>query len=254
MSTSRRPTKRSPTQAKPHTQRETQHQRQTSAHRKAARPTPARQPAGQARTQARGRSDGATSTLPTLPPITRASRARRGWWREPRALGAILAAALVVAGLGILLAHQRASSTPGGAGAGATARGATSTITVHTAASPAATPKSGATTHPVAGSTGSPCGNTVAMDDDSFFFRSCTIKRGATLTFQNQSSTETHVICSGFFQVCHPALDAPAELNGAAPIVLAPGARHSLTFTHAGVFNITCLAHGGMDITVTVTD
>jgi plastocyanin len=36
--------------------------------------------------------------------------------------------------------------------------------------------------------------------------------------------------------------------------VVAPGARHSFTFTHAGVFNITCLAHGGMDITVNVTD
>lgn len=266
MSTSRRPAKRSSTQAKPkpHTQRGTQ--RQATVRQTTARPAPAQHPSphgqtrGQTRGQAKQRAASATATSSTtsatgaLPPITRASRAPRRWWREPRALAGIVAAALVVAGLVVLLAHQQASGAPGGAGTTTTARSSAPTATAHTAASPATTAKPAATTKPAAGSTGSPCGSTVAMDDDSFFFRSCTIKRGATLTFQNQSATETHVICSGFFQVCHPALDAPPELNDAAPVVLAPGARHSFTFTHAGVFNITCLAHGGMDITVTVTD
>jgi plastocyanin len=254
MSTSRRSTKRPSTQAKPHAQPGTQRQttaRSTNVRQTAARPTTTQRPSphGQTRGQAQARKPTDRGTSTPLPPITRASRARRRWWREPRTLGGIIAAALIVVGLVALLVHQQAASA-----SGATARGAAPTATAHAAASPAATVKAGATTNPVAGSTGSPCGSTVAMDDDSFFFRSCTIKRGATLTFQNQSTTETHVLCSGFFQVCHPALDAPAELNGAAPLVLTPGARHSFTFTHAGVFNITCLAHGGMDITVTVTD
>jgi plastocyanin len=273
MSTSRRPTKRPPTQAnqaKPHPQPGTRPQ--TTARQTSARPATTQRPAphNQTHAQARGQTGqtgqtgqagqaqkriGGTTAAP-LPPITRASRARRRWWREPRARAGIIAAALVVAGLVALLAHQQASSAPGGAGSSTTARGTAPTATAHAAASPAATAKTTAkaTTKAIAGSTGSPCGSTVAMDDDSFFFRSCTIKRGATLTFQNQSTTETHVLCSGFFQVCHPALDAPAELNDAAPVVMSPGARHSFTFTHAGVFNITCLAHGGMDITVTVTD
>lgn len=269
MSTSRRPTKRPPTQTKPHPQSGTRPQ--TTARPTSARPATTQRPAphsqthaqahSQAHSQARGQTGqaqkrtGGTTATP-LPPITRASRARPRWWREPRALAGIIAAALVVVGLVVLLAHQQAASASGGAGSSTTSRGTAPTATAHAATSPAATAKAAtkATTKPVAGSTGSPCGSTVATDDDSFFFRSCTIKRGATLTFQNQSTTETHVLCSGFFQVCHPALDAPAELNDAAPVVLAPGARHSFTFTHAGVFNITCLAHGGMDITVTVTD
>jgi plastocyanin len=98
-----------------------------------------------------------------------------------------------------------------------------------------------------------PCGSTIFMDDLSFSVASCTVKRGATLTFANQSGDEPHVLCFGHLQRCVPNAAGPAEMNTLAGVTIDPGKRYSLTFTKVGVYQITCLVHPVMDMAVGVT-
>lgn len=161
-------------------------------------------------------------------------------------IGALaLAVALTLAGC--------ASGSGGGATAGAPADTAATIAAQATATPQAPVPTRRPAPTPAIRIDSQPCGPTIVMDDLSFSVASCTVKRGATLTFDNQSGDEPHVLCFGHLQRCVPNAAGPAEMNTLAGVTIDPGKRYSLTFTKAGVYQITCLVHPVMDMAVGVT-
>jgi len=194
-----------------------------------------------------------------LTPSRRKGQARPPWWQRPPVLGGAAAALVLLVVLGIAITHAQHAGAP----AASASRAPTATVKAAapgatTAARPTATPRPQPTVTPtplktptpVASNT--PCGSTIKMDDTSFSVVSCTIKRGASLTFANVSASETHIICGGRLQSCQPTAGIPDGMNFPKAITLQPGEKSTVVFTQDGVYSITCLVHDGMDMSIRV--
>jgi len=174
-------------------------------------------------------------------------------------LGGVAAAVMLLVILGVAITHARQSGAP----AAAASRGPTATIQAAapgatSAARPTATarPQPTATAAPIQTPTpvasNTPCGSTIKMDDTSFLVASCTVKRGAPLTFANDGASEVHIICGGRLQSCVATPGIPDGMNFPKGITLQPGQKSTVVFTQDGVFSITCLVHDGMDMSIRV--
>ncbi len=159
----------------------------------------------------------------------------------------------VVMVIGALALAVAGCASGGGATAGAPADTAATIAAQATATPQAPVPTRCPAPTPTIRIDSQPCGPTIFMDDLSFSVASCTVKRGATLTFDNQSGDEPHILCFGHLQRCVPNAAGPAEMNTLAGVSIDPGKRYSLTFTKPGVYQITCLVHPVMDMAVGVT-
>ncbi|HEX7735361.1 MAG TPA: plastocyanin/azurin family copper-binding protein [Ktedonobacteraceae bacterium] len=95
--------------------------------------------------------------------------------------------------------------------------------------------------------------NTVGMDSRNFIPGSITIKKGESITLQNQEAT-THIIANGTWQGSVP--DSQAEPG--APVVnnaTISSANQTLAigpFNTAGTFHYYCMVHDDMNLTVIV--
>jgi plastocyanin len=96
-------------------------------------------------------------------------------------------------------------------------------------------------------------GNTVGMDSRNFLPGSITIKKGASITLENQEAT-THIIANGAWQGSVP----DSQTEPGAPVVnnaTISSANQTLVigpFNTAGTFHYYCMVHDGMNLTVTV--
>lgn len=194
-----------------------------------------------------------------LTPSRRKGQARPPWWQRPPVLGGVAAALVLLVVLGVAITHARQAGAPAvsasrapTATVKAAAPGATSAArpTATARPQPTATPVPLRTPTPVASNT--PCGSTIKMDDTNFSVVSCTLKRGAPLTFANIGASETHIICGGRLQSCQATPGIPDAMNFPKAITLQPGQKSTVTFTQDGVYSITCLVHDGMDMSIRV--
>lgn len=192
-----------------------------------------------------------------LTPSRRRGQTRPPWWQRPPVLGGVAAAVVLLVILGVAITHARQSGVPAAsraptatvqAAAPAATSAARPTATVRP--QPTATPVPIQTPTPVASNT--PCGSTIKMNDTSFLVTSCTVKRGAPLTFANDGASEVHIICGGRLQSCVATAGIPDGMNFPKAITLQPGEKSTVTFTQDGVFSITCLVHDGMDMSIRV--
>ena len=191
-----------------------------------------------------------------LSPSRRKGQARPRWWQRPPVLVGVAGAIVLLVVAGVALTHAQHSGAPAAAASRAptaTVKAAATTAAQPTATArprPTATPVPIKTPTPVASNT--PCGSTIKMDDTSFSVASCTIKRGAPLTFANVGASETHIICGGRLQSCEATAGIPDAMNFPKGITLQPGQKSTVVFTQDGVYSITCLVHDGMDMSIHV--
>ena len=263
-----RPTAARPTAARPTAARPAQTAKATStastAPTRAAKPsTPSASSASSATPSTKSARPATAATAESggtrLTPSRRKGQARPPWWQRPPVLGGVAAALVLLVVLGVAITHARPSGAPAAAArraptatVKAAAPGATSAArpTATARPQPTATPVPLKTPTPVTSNT--PCGSTIKMDDSSFSVVSCTVKRGASLTFANVGASETHIICGGRLQSCEATAGIPDAMNFPKAITLQPGQKSTVTFTQDGVYSITCLVHDGMDMSIRV--
>ncbi len=92
---------------------------------------------------------------------------------------------------------------------------------------------------------------TVKLDTANFLQDSITIKKGASLTFINET-TSPHIIANGTWA---DGTAQPGAESGAPPMNLnipAPGSATTPPFEAAGTFKLYCPIHPNMNLTVTV--
>lgn len=104
----------------------------------------------------------------------------------------------------------------------------------------------------LAGCGGSPS-NQVDMGVAAFQQSSVSIKAGEAVHFVDPASGGTHIICVGEGVKCAPQAGAPADLNTADGMTFQTGDSRDIVFPTAGTYNVICIIHPGMEITVTVS-
>lgn len=101
---------------------------------------------------------------------------------------------------------------------------------------------------------GNSCAATTTIDlAQTDFVQHCdTVSAGATVTFNDPSSTGgVHIICTGSDGKCVADSNAPSDL--AAPgFTIEPGQTKQVTFATAGTYKIACTVHPAMNLTLTV--
>lgn len=100
---------------------------------------------------------------------------------------------------------------------------------------------------------GSTPSNEVDMGVAAFQQSSVSIKAGQAVHFVDPASGGTHVICVGEGVKCVPQSGAPADLNTADGLTFNTGDSRDIVFPTAGTYNVICIIHPGMEITITVT-
>ncbi len=112
-----------------------------------------------------------------------------------------------------------------------------------TAASEAAAPSEAAASEAAAPSEDAGGGRNVTLTDNAFSEGELTIAVGDTVTFRNAGSNP-HTVTEG---------TNGAEADGSSfNEQVAPGDEVEVTFDEAGTFDVTCLFHGNMNMTVVV--
>jgi plastocyanin len=82
---------------------------------------------------------------------------------------------------------------------------------------------------------------------------SVSIKAGQAVHFVDPASGGTHIICVGAGVKCVPQAGAPAGLNTTDGMAFQTGDSRDIVFPTAGTYNVICIIHPGMEITVTVS-
>jgi len=100
---------------------------------------------------------------------------------------------------------------------------------------------------------GSSPSNQVDMGVAAFQQSSVSIKAGQAVRFVDPASGGTHIICVGAGVKCVPQAGAPADLNTADGLAFQTGDSRDIVFPTAGTYNVICIIHPGMEITVTVS-
>lgn len=104
----------------------------------------------------------------------------------------------------------------------------------------------------LAGCGGTPS-NQVDMGVAAFQQSSVSIKAGQAVHFVDPASGGTHVICVGEGVKCIPQNGAPSELNTVDGMTFNTGDSRDIVFPSAGTYNVVCIIHPGMEVTVTVS-
>jgi plastocyanin len=103
------------------------------------------------------------------------------------------------------------------------------------------------------GGSSSGSGTTISLGGSSFNgTTNVTIKAGEAVTFDD-SSGGTHDLVTGTNGQFTAASGAPSELSSADGLKFQAGDKKTVTFAHAGTYQITCTIHPSMQATVTVT-
>lgn len=104
------------------------------------------------------------------------------------------------------------------------------------------------------GNSSASCASSTTIDlAQTDFVQHCdTVSAGATVTFNDPSSTGgVHIICTGSDGKCVADSNAPSDL--AAPgFTIQPGQQKQVTFATAGTYKIACTVHPAMNLTLTV--
>lgn len=103
-------------------------------------------------------------------------------------------------------------------------------------------------------STGGGCPTTTTVDlGATTFVQSCvTLSPGATLTFNDPTSSGgVHIICLGNQQKCNASAQGPSVLQGQG-FEIQPGQTKTATFSTAGTYQVTCTVHPNMNLSVKV--
>jgi plastocyanin len=102
------------------------------------------------------------------------------------------------------------------------------------------------------GSTSCTATTTVSLAQTDFVQHCVTVSSGATVTFDDPSSTGgVHIICTGSDGKCVADSNAPSDL--AAPgFTIEPGQQKQVTFATAGTYKIACTVHPAMNLTLIV--
>lgn len=104
----------------------------------------------------------------------------------------------------------------------------------------------------LAGCGGTPS-NQVDMGVAAFQQSSVSIKAGQSVHFVDPASGGTHVICVGEGVKCIPQNGAPSELNTVDGMTFNTGDSRDIVFPSAGTYNVVCIIHPGMEVTITVS-
>lgn len=86
-------------------------------------------------------------------------------------------------------------------------------------------------------------GTVVKLSGFAFVPTSLTVSVGTKVTFENQDSTD-HTVTNG--------KDGTPDANAAFSQTVHPGSTFDFTFTKAGTYNVTCMIHHSMNMTITV--
>lgn len=105
----------------------------------------------------------------------------------------------------------------------------------------------------LAGCGGSRGSNEVDMGVAAFQQSSVSIKAGEAIHFVDPATGGTHVICVGQGLTCTAQSGAPAALNTADGITFNTGDTRDIIFPTAGTYNVICVIHPGMEVTITVS-
>ena len=104
------------------------------------------------------------------------------------------------------------------------------------------------------GSTSGGCvtGQTVTMAAVTFAETCVNAKVNTPVIFNDPASSGgVHIICIGHNQACKAGATGPKDLLGSG-FQIVQGQTHSVTFTTPGTYDITCVVHPNMNVTVTV--
>ena len=121
--------------------------------------------------------------------------------------------------------------------------GTTATPTTAAATSTAASPSASASESASAEPSGGAGEMTVTLQNFAFSPTTLTVPVGSTVTFENKDSTE-HTATNG--------KDGQKADDALFDIKLATGASDTFTFDKAGTYDVTCLIHPSMNMTITV--
>ncbi len=85
------------------------------------------------------------------------------------------------------------------------------------------------------------------------FVESCVnAKVNTPFTFNDPASSGgVHIICIGHNQACKAGATGPKDLLGNG-FQIVQGQTHTVTFTTPGTYDITCVVHPNMNVTITV--
>ena len=121
--------------------------------------------------------------------------------------------------------------------------GTTATPTTAAATSTAASQSASASESESAEPSGGAGEMTVTLQNFAFSPTTLTVPVGSTVTFENKDSTE-HTATNG--------KDGQKADDALFDIKLATGASDTFTFDKAGTYDVTCLIHPSMNMTITV--
>lgn len=94
---------------------------------------------------------------------------------------------------------------------------------------------------------------TITMGASSFTgTTTITIVAGGKVTFDD-SSGGTHNLVTGTNGKFAAAAGAPSEFASATGLTFNPGDKKTITFAHAGTYQITCTIHPSMQVMITVS-
>lgn len=100
---------------------------------------------------------------------------------------------------------------------------------------------------------GSAASNEVDMGVAAFQQSSISIKAGQSVHFVDPASGGTHVICVGENLKCIAQPGAPSELATADGITFNTNDSRDIVFPTAGTYNVVCIIHPGMEVTINVS-
>ena len=105
----------------------------------------------------------------------------------------------------------------------------------------------------LAGCGGTKSSNEVDMGVAAFQQTSVSVKAGTAVHFVDPPTGGTHIICVGQGTQCVAQTGAPAALNDPHGIQFVQGDSRDIVFPSAGTYNVVCIIHPGMQVTITVT-
>jgi plastocyanin len=105
----------------------------------------------------------------------------------------------------------------------------------------------------LAGCGGSKAANEVDMGVSTFDQSSASVKAGTPVHFVDPVTGGTHILCVGQGVKCAPTTGSPPELSASSGMTFNPGDTKDIVFPTAGTYNVVCIVHPGMQVTVTVT-
>lgn len=105
----------------------------------------------------------------------------------------------------------------------------------------------------LAGCGGTRSSNEVDMGVAAFQQASVSVKAGTAVRFVDPPTGGTHIICVGQGTQCVAQTGAPDALNDPHGIQFVQGDSRDIVFPTAGTYNVVCIIHPGMQVTITVT-